>query len=152
MSAGPLWTVAEMAAAMGAERQGVLPSAISGISIDSRTIAPGEAFFALADRRDGHDFVDAALAAKAGLAVVGAGRRGQFPHDAPLLLLPDVLPALRDLAAAARKRTNAKVIGVTGSVGKTSTKDALLLALQREGGGHASVASYNNHWGGPFLV
>ena len=69
MSAGPLWTVAEMAAAMGAERQGVLPSAISGISIDSRTIAPGEAFFALADRRDGHEFVDAALKAKAGLAV-----------------------------------------------------------------------------------
>jgi UDP-N-acetylmuramoyl-tripeptide--D-alanyl-D-alanine ligase len=152
MSAGPLWTVAEMAAAMGAERQGVLPSAISGISIDSRTIAPGEAFFALADQRDGHDFVDAALAAKAGLAVVAAERRGQFPQDAPLLLVSDVLPALRDLAAAARKRTNAKVIGVTGSVGKTSTKDALLLALQREGEAHASVASYNNHWGVPLSL
>jgi UDP-N-acetylmuramoyl-tripeptide--D-alanyl-D-alanine ligase len=152
MSAGPLWTVAEMAAAMGAERQGVLPSAISGISIDSRTVAPGEAFFALADRRDGHDFVHAALAAKAGVAVVAAERRGQFPHDAPLLLVPDVLPALRDLAAAARKRTNAKVIGVTGSVGKTSTKDALLLALQKEGEAHASVASYNNHWGVPLSL
>jgi UDP-N-acetylmuramoyl-tripeptide--D-alanyl-D-alanine ligase len=152
MSAGQLWTVAEMAAAMGAERQGVLPSAIPGVSIDSRTVAPGEAFFALADRRDGHDFVDAALAAKAGLAVVGAERRGQFPHDAPLLLVPDVLPALRDLAAAARKRTNAKVIGVTGSVGKTSTKDALLLALQKEGEAHASVASYNNHWGVPLSL
>ena len=152
MSAGPLWTVAEMAAAMGAERQGVLPSAVSGISIDSRTVAPGEAFFALADRRDGHDFVDAALKAKAGLAVIAAERREQFPHDAPLLLVPDVLPALRDLAAAARKRTNAKVIGVTGSVGKTSTKDALLLALQREGEAHASVASYNNHWGVPLSL
>ena len=96
MSAGPLWTVAEMAAAMGAERQGVLPSAISGISIDSRSIAPGEAFFALADRRDGHEFVDAALMAKAGLAVIAAERRGQFPPDAPLLLVRDVLPALRD--------------------------------------------------------
>ena len=152
MSAGPLWTVAEMAAAMGAERQGVLPSAISGISIDSRSIAPGEAFFALADRRDGHEFVDAALMAKAGLAVIAAERRGQFPPDAPLLLVRDVLPALRDLAAAARKRTDAKVIGVTGSVGKTSTKDALLLALQKEGEAHASVASYNNHWGVPLSL
>ena len=152
MSARPLWTVDEMAAAMGAERQGPLPSAISGISIDSRTVAPGEAFFALADRRDGHEFVDAALAAKAALAVVAAERRGQFPQDAPLLVVPEVLPALRDLAAAARKRTDAKVIGVTGSVGKTSTKDALLLALQKEGEAHASVASYNNHWGVPLSL
>ena len=152
MSARPLWTVDEMAAAMGAERQGPLPSAISGISIDSRMVAPGDAFFALADRRDGHEFVDAALAAKAALAVVAAARRGQFPQDAPLLVVPDVLPALRDLAAAARKRTDAKVIGVTGSVGKTSTKDALLLALQKEGEVHASVASYNNHWGVPMSL
>ena len=152
MNARPLWTVDEMAAAMGAERQGVLPSTVSGISIDSRTIAPGEAFFALADRRDGHDFVDAALSAKAALAVVAANRRGQLPRDAPLLLVPDVLPALRELAAAARRRTHAKVIGVTGSVGKTSTKDALLLALQKEGEAHASVASYNNHWGVPLSL
>ena len=152
MKARPLWTVDEMAAAMGAERRGALPSAISGISIDSRTIAPGEAFFALADRRDGHDFVDAALSAKAALAVVAANRRGQLPRDAPLLLVPDVLPALRELAAAARRRTHAKVIGVTGSVGKTSTKDALLLALQKEGEAHASVASYNNHWGVPLSL
>ena len=152
MSARPLWTVDEMAAAMGAERQGPLPSAISGISIDSRMVAPGDAFFALADRRDGHEFVDDALAAKAALAVVAAARRGQFPQDAPLLVVPDVLPALRDLAAAARKRTDAKVIGVTGSVGKTSTKDALLLALQKEGEVHASVASYNNHWGVPMSL
>ncbi len=152
MSARPLWTVDEMTAAIGAERQGPLPSAISGISIDSRMVAPGDAFFALADRRDGHEFVDDALAAKAALAVVAAARRGQFPQDAPLLVVPDVLPALRDLAAAARKRTDAKVIGVTGSVGKTSTKDALLLALQKEGEVHASVASYNNHWGVPLSL
>ncbi|HEY1749448.1 MAG TPA: UDP-N-acetylmuramoylalanyl-D-glutamyl-2,6-diaminopimelate--D-alanyl-D-alanine ligase [Xanthobacteraceae bacterium] len=152
MRARPLWTVDEMAEAMGAVRQGALPHAISGISIDTRTIAPGEAFFALADRRDGHEFVEAALAAKAGLAVVAAERRGQFPQDAPLLSVADVLPALRDLAAAARERTDAKVIGVTGSVGKTSTKDALLLALQKEGETHASVASYNNHWGVPLSL
>ncbi len=152
MSARPLWTVDEMTAAIGAERQGPLPSAISGISIDSRTVAPGDAFFALADRRDGHEFVDAALAAKAALAVVAAERRGQFPQDAPLLVVPDVLPALRDIAAAARKRTDAKVIGLTGSAGKTSTKDALLLASQKEGEAHASVASYNNHWGVPLSL
>lgn len=152
MNARPLWTVDEMAAAMGADRQGALPGTISGISIDSRTIAPGEAFFALADRRDGHDFVDVALSAKAGLAVVAADRRAQFSQNARLLLVPDVLPALRDLAAAARKRTQAKVIGVTGSVGKTSTKDALLLALQKDGEAHASVASYNNHWGVPLSL
>jgi UDP-N-acetylmuramoyl-tripeptide--D-alanyl-D-alanine ligase len=152
MSARPLWTVDEMTAAMGAERQGPRPTAISGISIDSRTVAAGDAFFALADRRDGHEFVDAALAAKAALAVVAAERRGQFPQDAPLLVVPEVLPALRDLAAAARRRTDAKVIGVTGSVGKTSTKDALLLALQKEGEAHASVASYNNHWGVPLSL
>ena len=75
MSARALWTVDDMAAAMGAERQGPLPATISGLSIDSRSIGAGEAFFALADRRDGHEFVAAALAAKAGLAVVAADRR-----------------------------------------------------------------------------
>jgi UDP-N-acetylmuramoyl-tripeptide--D-alanyl-D-alanine ligase len=148
-----LWTVDAMATAMGAERQGALRQAISGISIDSRTIAPGEAFFAIqGDNRDGHQFVAAALTAKAGLAVVAADRRGQFPADAPLLIVPDVLAALRDLGGAARARMHAKVIGVTGSVGKTSTKEALRLALAKDGKTHASVASYNNHWGVPLSL
>jgi len=150
MSARALWTVDDIAAAMGAERQGGLPATISGLSIDSRSIGAGEAFFALADRRDGHEFVAAALAAKAGLAVVAAARRAAIPQDAPLLVVPDVLAALRALAAAARARTHAKVIGVTGSVGKTSTKEALRLALSKDGETHASVASYNNHWGVPL--
>jgi UDP-N-acetylmuramoyl-tripeptide--D-alanyl-D-alanine ligase len=148
-----LWTIDAMATATGAERQGALPQSISGISIDTRTIAPGEAFFAIqGDNRDGHEFVAAALRAKAGLAVVAADRRGQFPNDAPLLVVPDVLAALRDLAGAARSRTHAKVIGVTGSVGKTSTKEALRLALAKDGATHASVASYNNHWGVPLSL
>ena len=75
-----------------------------------------------------------------------------FPSDAPLLVVPDVLAALRDLAAAARARTQAKVIGVTGSVGKTGTKEALRLALSKDGETHASVASYNNHWGVPLSL
>ncbi len=152
MSMRALWTVEAMATAMGAERQGALPQTISGISIDSRTIAPGEAFFAIADRRDGHEFVPSALAAQAGLAVVAADRRAQFPKEAPLLVVADVLAGLRDLAAAARARTQAKVIGVTGSVGKTGTKEALRLALAKDGETHASVASYNNRWGVPLSL
>ncbi len=148
-----LWTVDAMAAAMRAERQGVLPQSISGISIDTRSIAPGEAFFAITgDSRDGHDFVAQALAAKAALAVVAADRRAQFAADAPLLIVPDVLAALRELAVAARARFHGKVIGVTGSVGKTGTKEALRLALSKDGETHASIASYNNHWGVPLSL
>ena len=137
---------------MGAVRQGPLPQAVSGISIDSRNIGRGEAFFAIADRRDGHEFVGAALAAHAGVAVVAADRRAEMPIDAPLLVVRDVLAALRALAAAARARSSAKVIAVTGSVGKTSTKEALRLALSKDGDTHASVASYNNHWGVPLSL
>ncbi len=153
MSAPALWTMEAMASAMGAERHGALPHSISGISIDSRSIAPGEAFFAIhGEHRDGHEFVPAALAAKAALAVVAADRYAAFAPDAPLLVVPNVLAGLRNLAAAARARSNAKVIGVTGSVGKTSTKEALRLALSKDGETHASVASYNNHWGVPLSL
>jgi UDP-N-acetylmuramoyl-tripeptide--D-alanyl-D-alanine ligase len=130
-----------------------LPASVSGLSIDSRSIAPGEAFFAIhGDHRDGHEFVSAALAAKAALAVVAGDRRAQFKGDTPLLVVPDVLAGLRDLAAAARARMHGKVIGVTGSVGKTGTKEALRLALSKDGETHASVASYNNHWGVPLSL
>jgi len=153
MSAPALWTVDEMAAAMGAVRNGALPQAVSGISIDSRSVGGGEAFFAIrGDRRDGHEFAASALAAGAALAVIAAGRRAELPEDAPLLIVPDVLAGLRALAAAARARTKAKVIGVTGSVGKTGTKEALRLALSKDGETHASVASYNNHWGVPLSL
>ncbi|MGA8077423.1 MAG: UDP-N-acetylmuramoylalanyl-D-glutamyl-2,6-diaminopimelate--D-alanyl-D-alanine ligase, partial [Xanthobacteraceae bacterium] len=153
MSASELWTTEAMAGAMTAQRQGPLPEGLPGLSIDTRSLAPGDAFFAIAgEHRDGHEFVAAALAAKAGLAVVAADRRNQFPGDAPLLVVPNVLAGLRDLAAAARARTGAKVIGVTGSVGKTGTKEALRLALSKDGETHASVASYNNQWGVPLSL
>jgi UDP-N-acetylmuramoyl-tripeptide--D-alanyl-D-alanine ligase len=152
MNSGALWDVDAMAAAMGAERAGALPQSASGISIDSRTLVPGDAFFAIADRRDGHDFVAPALAAGAALAVVAANRRAQFANAAPLLVVPDVLAGLRELAAAARARSQAKVIAVTGSVGKTGTKEALRLALSKDGETHASIASYNNHWGVPLSL
>ena len=84
---GPLWTVDAMAAAMGAERQGRLPAGVTGLSIDTRTILAGEAFFALQDVRDGHEFVDAALKAGAGLAVIAADKRASFPEGTPLLVV-----------------------------------------------------------------
>jgi UDP-N-acetylmuramoyl-tripeptide--D-alanyl-D-alanine ligase len=153
MNNRPLWTIEAMAAAMRAQRAGALPAAVPGLSIDSRSVGPGEAFFAIkGDNRDGHDFVKAALAAGAALAVVAADRRNEFPKDAPLLIVPDVLEGLRDLARAARARSKAKVIGITGSVGKTGTKEALRLALAPEGETHASIASYNNHWGVPLSL
>ncbi len=153
MSARPLWTLDAMATAMAATRMGALPRDVSGISIDSRTIAAGEAFFAIkGDTHDGHGFVAAALKNGAGLAVVAETKRGEMPESAPLLVVPDVLAGLVDLGRAARARANAKVIAVTGSVGKTSTKDALRLALSRDGETHASVASFNNHWGVPLSL
>src|SRR5215472_15360396 len=153
MTARALWTSEAMASAMGAERQGPVPASVAGLSIDSRSVTPGEAFFAIrGDRRDGHEFVRAALAANAALAVVAAGRRAEFPSDAPLLVVPDVLIALRELAAAARKRMRGQVIGVTGSVGKTGTKEALRLALSKDGETHVSAASYNNQWGVPLSL
>ena len=147
-----LWTLDAMAAAMNATRSGALPAGISGISIDTRTIAKGDAFFAIkGDSRDGHDYVENALTAGANLAVVAASQRQRF-GDAPLLVVADVLEALRNLGHAARARSKAKIIAVTGSVGKTGTKEALRLALSAEGETHASVASYNNHWGVPLSL
>ena len=200
----PLWTAQAIVEATGAERAGALPDAITGISIDSRSIKTGEAFFAIkGDTLDGHDFVAAALKAGADLAVVardslhrigpslprvrgrvGEGelrgsdsRTGPLPDpppqagegkaggsvssdgsdrwvaaDAPLLIVNDVLAALGDLARAARARSQARIVAVTGSVGKTSTKEALALALRSDGETHASTASFNNHWGVPLSL
>ncbi len=147
-----LWTVDDMAKAMRADKSGPLPAGIAGLSIDSRTIGKGEAFFAIkGDSRDGHEFVEAALKNGASLAVVARVQAERFPN-APLLIVDDVLNALRDLARAARARMQAKVIAVTGSVGKTGTKEALRLALSADGATHVSAASYNNHWGVPLSL
>ena len=147
-----LWALDAMTAAMLAEGAGALPADVNGISIDSRTLVKGDAFFAIkGENRDGHDFVEGALKAGAGLAVLEREQRDRFP-GAPLLIVTDVLEALRDLARASRARMSAKVIAVTGSVGKTSTKEALRLALSAEGETHASIASYNNHWGVPLSL
>ena len=153
MSAAPLWTSQAMREAMQAAVSGVLPEAITGLSIDSRTIRPGEAYFAIkGDVHDGHDFVDSALKAGAALAVVATAQRARFAPDAPLLVVDDVLAGLCDLALASRARLTAQVIAVTGSVGKTSTKEALRAVLSAQGETHASVASFNNHWGVPLSL
>jgi UDP-N-acetylmuramoyl-tripeptide--D-alanyl-D-alanine ligase len=142
-----------MAEAMRASVQGVLPEAISGLSIDTRTIAPGEAYFAIkGDVHDGHAFVAAALKAGAALAVVERAQREKFAADAPLLVVDDVLASLVELAIAARARLKGQVIAVTGSVGKTSTKEALRRVLGAQGETHASSASFNNHWGVPLSL
>jgi UDP-N-acetylmuramoyl-tripeptide--D-alanyl-D-alanine ligase len=148
-----LWSSNAMTAAMRAVINGVLPPEVTGISIDSRTVAPAEAYFAIKGAvHDGHDFAEAALRAGAALAVVEKGKREQFASDAPLLMVDDVLGALVELAHAARARLQGQVIAVTGSVGKTSTKEALRLVLSAQGQTHASAASFNNHWGVPLSL
>jgi UDP-N-acetylmuramoyl-tripeptide--D-alanyl-D-alanine ligase len=153
MSATPLWTSGVMAQAMHASINGALPETVTGLSIDSRTVAPGEAYFAIkGDVHDGHDFVAAALKAGAALAVVASAQRDKFASDAPLLVVDDVLAGLVELAQASRARLGAQVIAVTGSVGKTSTKEALRRVLGAQGETHASAASFNNHWGVPLSL
>jgi UDP-N-acetylmuramoyl-tripeptide--D-alanyl-D-alanine ligase len=144
-----LWTSAELRAATG----GTLGAevAVTGISIDTRTIAPGDLFVALRDARDGHDFVAEALAKGAACALVDRDPPG-VAAGAPLLRVADTLAGLQALGAAARGRSTARVVGVTGSVGKTTTKEMLRIALGALGPTHASAASYNNHWGVPVTL
>jgi len=149
----PLWTLDALVAATGGRPVGRPARAIGGISIDSRTIARDEAFFAiLGDARDGHDFVEAALERGAGLCVVAEDKLGALPADGRYVVVDDVLDALRRLGVAARARTAARIVAVTGSVGKTSTKEALRHVLADQGRTHASIASYNNHWGVPLTL
>lgn len=144
-----LWTGAEAARATGGRLTRDFD--IAGLSIDTRSIRPGEMFIALTDRRDGHDFVADALARGASGAMVSRVPDNVAP-DAPLLIVPDVLRALWDLGAAGRARTGARVIAVTGSVGKTSTKEMLRAMLSGQGRVHAAEASFNNHWGVPLTL
>jgi len=153
----PLWRIYELVAATGGSAAGTLADtpdrAVSGISIDTRTLQPGDAFFAIkGENSDGHDYVEKAIARGAALCVVERSRIRAMPPGAPLLAVDDVLRALEDAGRAARARTDARIVAVTGSVGKTTTKEALLLALGADGPTHASAASYNNHWGVPLSL
>ncbi|NVK33747.1 MAG: UDP-N-acetylmuramoylalanyl-D-glutamyl-2,6-diaminopimelate--D-alanyl-D-alanine ligase [Rhodobacteraceae bacterium] len=149
----PLWTLDDFLEATGGEVRGDPSNEITGISIDSRTLQEGEAFVAIiGDRFDGHDFVDKAMENGAALALVGEDRIDDLPADGRYVVVPDPLAALRFLGVAARQRTDARIIAVTGSVGKTGTKEALRTCLEACGKTHASVASFNNHWGVPLTL
>lgn len=144
-----LWTAADAAAATGG--RATADWAADGISIDTRTIRPGDLFVALTAERDGHDFVAQALDKGAAAALVSRIPVG-VAADAPLLVVPDVVPALVALGQAARARTRARVLAITGSMGKTSTKDMAAAALSAQGRVHAAEASLNNHWGVPLTL
>jgi UDP-N-acetylmuramoyl-tripeptide--D-alanyl-D-alanine ligase len=145
---GPLWTAAELAAATGGQAHG--DWSVGGISIDSRTIAADELFIALrGPRHDGHDFVGDVLRQGAA-ALVDHVPAGVDP--ARLVEVQDTMAALTALGRAARARSRARIAAITGSVGKTGTKEALRLALAAQAPTHASAASHNNHWGVPLSL
>lgn len=145
-----LWTAREAAAATAGTADGEWTA--SGVSIDSRTVAPGDLFIALAGPNfDGHDYVADALAKGAAAAMVH--RRPEGVDPARLLVVSATLDGLAALGRAARRRTTAKVIAVTGSCGKTSTKEAIRHGLEAaDARVHASAKSFNNHWGVPLTL
>lgn len=166
-----LWTLDEIIAATGAtvsEKagawEGVPPDGlkgsspsrtapVTGISIDTRSITPGDLFVALRDVRDGHEFVTTAFSNGATAALVSRQYQRQ-PGDGMLLHVDDPLRALEELGVAARARLtpDARVIAVTGSVGKTTTKEMLRACLTPLGKTHAADKSFNNHWGVPLTL
>ena len=144
----PLWTRDAAVAATGG--QSPRDWAAGGVSIDTRELAPGDLFVALKDVRDGHDFVAQALEKGAAAALVSRIPEGL--EGAPLLLVPDVLAGLEGMGRAARARSGARVVAVTGSVGKTSSKEMLRAILSGQGRVHAAEKSFNNHWGVPLTL
>jgi len=147
-----LWATDAFVAAAGGRLEGAAPASISGVSIDTRTIAPGDAYVAIrGEHHDGHAFVGDALRKGATLALVQDGSVASA--QGPLLVVPDdPLVALERVGAAARARMTGEVLAVTGSVGKTGTKEMLRLALSAVGPVHAPVGSFNNHWGVPLTL
>jgi UDP-N-acetylmuramoyl-tripeptide--D-alanyl-D-alanine ligase len=145
-----LWTAAEAAGAIGVAA--AADWAASGVSIDSRTLTAGDLFVALRGPSfDGHDFVAAAFERGAAAAMVERPIE-RLPASAPLLRVGDALAGLESLGAAARRRSRARIVAVTGSVGKTGTKEALRLALGASASTHASEGGLNNHWGAPLSL
>lgn len=143
----PLWTFREIAQATGGTAEGYF--AVFGVAFDSREVGAGDLFVALkGEATDGHNFVETAFANGAAGAIVSS----PIPH--PHVLVPDTMKALEDLARASRARGAAKIVGVTGSVGKTGTKEALFHAFERArpGRAHRSLKSYNNHVGVPLSL
>ena len=149
-----LWTSADLVKAVAGRPLGTLPEGITGISIDSRSVKPGDAFFAIkGDRVDGHDYASLATANGASLIVVSEAKLPALGRlTCPKIVVHDVLHALELLGIAARERSDATILAVTGSVGKTTTKEMLRTLLAPSGEVHAAVASFNNHWGVPLTL
>ncbi|MEG6509117.1 UDP-N-acetylmuramoylalanyl-D-glutamyl-2,6-diaminopimelate--D-alanyl-D-alanine ligase [Methyloligella sp. 2.7D] len=147
-----LWIIDEICQATGG-RSALDPAAtVTGISIDTRTLQPGEAYIAIRGvAKDGHEFVPAAFEAGASCAIVAEDY--EAADEAKLIRVKDPFEALQQLGRAARDRaTETRIIAVTGSAGKTGTKEALRIALSPSGTVHASAKSYNNHWGVPLSL
>jgi UDP-N-acetylmuramoyl-tripeptide--D-alanyl-D-alanine ligase len=145
-----LWTAEEAAAATGG--RSTAPWSAKGVSIDSRTLDPNDLFIALVGpHHDGHGFVGPAFASGAAAGMV-AREMPQLPGDRPLLIVDDTMAGLNDLASAARSRSPARIVAITGSVGKTGTKEALRLVLERQGPTCATTGNLNNQWGAPLSL
>src|ERR1700722_17044005 len=148
-----LWTQAELSAALGAAPSSPVNTAVNGVSIDSRTLEAGDLFFAIrGDAHDGHDHVARAFESGAAAAVVSRERAPKIAALGPAFAVEDTLNAMERLGVAARARSKAKIVAVTGSVGKTTVKEMLRQMLTVCGLTHASAASYNNHWGVPLTL
>jgi len=146
-----LWTWQELVEAADGMADGTPSAAITGFSIDTRTLQASEVFVALRDTRDGHAFVANAFERGAAAALVESGYVRNAP-DGALLRVGDPLEGLRAIARAARARTGARIVAVTGSVGKTGTKEALRACLGLVGATHAAEKSFNNQWGVPLAL
>lgn len=153
--AEPLWSHSALVEAAGGVADGPAPAGVTGLSIDTRTLRPGDAFIALKDQRDGHEFVSQAFE-KGAVAALVSDRYPRRPGDGALIRVGDVLEGLRAIARAGRARLapEARVLAVTGSAGKTTTKDMLRAGLEAVAPGrvHASAKSFNNHWGVPLTL
>lgn len=145
-----IWNSADAAKATNGRAQGHW--AATGLSIDTRTLKPGDLYIALrGDHLDGHAYVTQALALGAAAVMVDHIPAG-VADDAPLLVVGDTFTGMQALGMAARARCGGHIIAVTGSVGKTGTKEMLAAAFSALGQTHASKASFNNHWGVPFSL
>jgi UDP-N-acetylmuramoyl-tripeptide--D-alanyl-D-alanine ligase len=149
----PLWSEPELTQALGAPPSAGPRAPVNGVSIDTRTLQPGDLFIAIkGESADGHDYVERAFAAGAAACVVARERGAKLSAHGPVFAVDDPLRAMERLGVAARARTRARIVAVTGSVGKTSAKEMLRVMLSKLGATHASAASYNNHWGVPLTL
>ena len=146
-----LFSVGEILVATGGRAERLTGDGVRSISIDSRDVPAGALFVAIrGDRFDGHDFVRSALDNGAVAALVSRERAAELGDR--LIVVPDALEALIDLARAGRARSRAAIVAITGSAGKTTTKEAMRVVLSAAGETHASIRSFNNHWGVPLTL